>query len=40
MAWREAPARKRMAIRSADGTARSVRAIGLVSGGGAFPPTA
>jgi hypothetical protein len=28
MAWREAPDKKRMAIRSGDGSARSVRAIG------------
>jgi len=33
MDWREAPGQKRMAISSADGSARSVRAIDKISGG-------
>jgi len=32
MDWREAPGQKRMAISSADGSARSVRAIGAHHG--------
>jgi len=31
MDWREAPEQKRMAISSADGSARSVRAIAKIS---------
>jgi hypothetical protein len=32
MDWREAPGQKRMAISSADGSARSVRAIEKITG--------
>jgi hypothetical protein len=32
MDWREAPRQKRMAIGSADGSARSVRAITMLTG--------
>jgi len=36
MDWREAPGQKRMAISSADGSARSVRAIVQIEGRAAF----